>query len=348
MSGSCSNSSYRLVNTNIDNTTYYTEKELRDEYNQNDKCKIGVNGKVYDITEYKRGLRKYYNDINDDNDDIYLNIECGKNYYTFNESNIFKRKTYDKRNKETLYEKIKRKLKNSYISSSSNDNLTQSEKDEFLRDERSHLETLTLDELKKILSNRNIRYHNDEKSSKKILINRIIHDNEIKRKNYFYILLTKIILILTLIIIYIITKNVYLLYLLTFYLAYRFYKDFKEIFFDNYNNECNNTEFNLKYHYSRYQVGRIKNYYMNNTLFYLLFLIFTVFIIHFYIKTGNNYIILTIFLILLYNIIKYKEQYNIKSKISSNIQDEIDNIVIENEIVIEDNVVDSSGPSDST
>jgi len=347
MSGSCSNSSYRLVNTNKDDTTYYTEKELKDEYNQNNECKIAVNGRVYNITEYKKGLRKYYNGINDDNDDIYLNIECGKNYYTFNESNIFKRKTYDKRNKETLYEKVKRKLKNSYISSSSNDNLTQSEKDEFLRDERSHLETLTLDELKKILSNRNIRYHNDEKQNYEILINRIIHDNEIKRKNYFYILLTKIIVILTLIIIYIITKNVYLLYLLTIYLAYRFYKDYKEIFFDNYNNECNNTEFNLKYHYTRFQVGKIKNYYMNNTLFYILVLIFSVFIIHFYIKTGNNYIILTIFLILLYNFIKYKEQYNIKSNISSDIQDEIDNIVIENEIVIEDNDVGSSGSSGS-
>ena len=74
MSGNCSNNSVKLVNTNIDNTTYYTEKELREEYNQNDKCKIGVNGKVYDITKYKEGLRKYYNDI-DDNDDIYLNIE---------------------------------------------------------------------------------------------------------------------------------------------------------------------------------------------------------------------------------------------------------------------------------
>jgi hypothetical protein len=345
MSGSCSNNSVKLVNTNIDNTTYYTEKELREEYNQNDKCKIGVNGKVYDITEYKEGLRKYYNDI-DDNDDIYLNIECGKNYYTFNESNIFKRKTYNKRNKETLYEKIKRKLKNSYIASSSNHNLRQSEKDEFLRDERGHLETLTLDELKKILNNRNIKYHNEEKENYEILINRIIHDNEIKRENYFYILLTKIIVILTLIIIYIITKNVYLLYLLTIYLAYRFYKDYKEIFFDNYNNECNNTEFNLKYHYSRFQVGKIKNYYMNNTLFYILVLIFSVFIIHFYIKTGNNYIILTIFLILLYNFIKYKEQYNIKSKISSDIEDTIDNIVIENEIVIKDNDV-ASGPSDS-
>ena len=61
---------------------YFTLKQLSG-YNKSDTCLIGVNGKVYNITKYKKSL-------DNGNTNINLNLKCGKNYNNVNEANIFK------------------------------------------------------------------------------------------------------------------------------------------------------------------------------------------------------------------------------------------------------------------
>ncbi len=60
----------------------FTLKQLSG-YNKSDTCLIGVNGKVYNITKYKKNL-------DNGNTNINLNLKCGKNYNNVNEANIFK------------------------------------------------------------------------------------------------------------------------------------------------------------------------------------------------------------------------------------------------------------------
>tara|TARA_B100000963_G_scaffold360903_2_gene393800 strand:- start:249 stop:866 length:618 start_codon:yes stop_codon:yes gene_type:complete len=60
----------------------FTLKQLSG-YNKSDTCLIGVNGKVYNITKYKKSL-------DNGNTNINLNLKCGKNYNNVNEANIFK------------------------------------------------------------------------------------------------------------------------------------------------------------------------------------------------------------------------------------------------------------------
>lgn len=73
-----------LPNLNTNNKIQdFTLKQLSS-YNKSDTCLIGVNGKVYNITKYKKDLQ------DDNNSRVNLNIKCGKNYNNVNEANIFK------------------------------------------------------------------------------------------------------------------------------------------------------------------------------------------------------------------------------------------------------------------
>lgn len=73
----------RLPNLETNNEMKdFTLKQLSG-YNKSDTCLIGVNGKVYNITKYKKNL-------DNGNTNINLNLKCGKNYNNVNEANIFK------------------------------------------------------------------------------------------------------------------------------------------------------------------------------------------------------------------------------------------------------------------
>lgn len=73
----------RLPNLETNNEMKdFTLKQLSG-YNKSDTCLIGVNGKVYNITKYKKSL-------DNGNTNINLNLKCGKNYNNVNEANIFK------------------------------------------------------------------------------------------------------------------------------------------------------------------------------------------------------------------------------------------------------------------
>ena len=81
-----------LPNLNTNNKMQdFTLKQLSG-YNKSDTCLIGVNGKVYNITKYKKDLQ------DDNNSRVNLNLKCGKNYNNVNEANIFK-------NNFTVYKK---------------------------------------------------------------------------------------------------------------------------------------------------------------------------------------------------------------------------------------------------
>lgn len=281
----------------------FTYEQVR-KHNKADNCLISVNGNVYDISKYKKNI--------DDNkplglNKVFLDLNCGYNYEVIKEKDIFqlkKMKTYkDYGFVNNLIEKIKSK---------------------YYYDDEERIKNLNLDELNKELEKRDIQFFDNNNKNEEILRKRILRDNEIRKKNRIYGLIAKFSIIILLVVLFFYTKNPYVLYILSALVIYQIYKNIYFLFFDKgFQKNCINlgSGFNLKY--SQYKIGSIKNYYLQSFVYYIILTFLIIFIILYYNKTRNHYVLLTIFFMFMYNIITMYKAYKIKNVVVNDIIDKI-------------------------
>ena len=288
-------------------------------HNKADNCLISVNGSVYDIDKYKSDIKEQNEnaDIPDDKklDRVFLDLKCGKNYQIIKEKNIFQLKSIKSSYNEnwSYLKNLFYKFKNRYILHS-----TQEEKD--------RLELLNLEELKKELNNKDIKYFDEETPNLEDLRNRLLKNYNIRKNNRIYVLASKLFIITTLLTIYFINKNPIVLYILISLIIYEIFINIKYLFFDiSYERDCVNLGSHINVDYSQYKVGTIVNYYMYKLAFYTILLVFILFLGVYYYKSKNHYVILTVFLIIMYNLITNYKQFKIKNRVVADIQDEINN-----------------------
>lgn len=290
---------------------YITKEDLKN-YNTSDNCYVSINDDIYDITEYKNKLvenGKY----GSNSDNIILDLNCGQEYKSIKEKNLFIPK-----NNTSSYNY------NSYINK-----ILDRIKGRIYNDEKEYLNKLNISELENILKNRKIKYYDNEINLKKLtenekklykhtLINRILKDKKIKENNRIYLLLVKLILIFTLLSIYYYTKSSIPLYILILYILYENYYLIKYILFSNINNNKCDKKHNINY--KEFKIGEIKKNYVNMILYYILLGILLVFIIRFYMDTGNYFIIVLFIIIILLNLIQFYKNYKIKNEVVNDIK----------------------------
>jgi len=290
---------------------FITKKDLKN-YNTSDNCYVSINDNIYDITEYKKKLvenGKY----GSNSDNILLDLNCGQEYKSIKEKNLF----------------IPKKNISSYNYNSYINKILDRIKGRIYNDEKEYLNKLNINELQNILRNRKIKYYeneinleksteNEKKLYKQTLINRILRDNEIHKNNRIYLLLAKLILIIILLSIYYYTKNSIPLYIVGLYILYENYYLIKYLLFSNINDNKCNKEHNINY--KEFKIGKIKKNYVNIILYYILLGILLVFIFKFYMDTGNSFVIIIFITIILLNLIQFYKNYKIKNEVVNDIK----------------------------
>tara|TARA_B110000495_G_scaffold202923_1_gene224620 strand:+ start:822 stop:1709 length:888 start_codon:yes stop_codon:yes gene_type:complete len=278
----------------------YTYKEVST-HNKKYNCLISVNGSVYDIYKYKTQLIEQM----DNDDEIFLDIECGANYNVIKERDIFQLKKIKKSINKGIFLNLKNKIKSKYY-----------------YDDEERIKYLNINELNKELSKRGIPFHEKNNTDEKILRKRIIMDNEKKKKNRIYGLFAKFVILGIIIGIYLYTNNEYILYLLLSVLIYQIYVNIIFLFFD-FGFEQNCVGSGILKNYSNFKIGVIENYNTKMYLYYAIFVMFIIFILIYYYKTRNIYVLLTILLIFLFNSISMYKAYKLKNKIFNEILNNI-------------------------
>lgn len=230
---------------------YITKEDLKN-YNTSDNCYVSINDNIYDITEYKNKLvenGKY----GSNSDNIVLDLNCGQEYKSIKEKNLF----IPKNNTSSYNYNY-----NSYINK-----ISDRIKGRIYNNEKEYLNKLNINELQNILRNRKIKYYDNEinleKSTenekilyKQTLINRILRDNKIKENTKIYLLIAKIFIFITLLSIYYYTKNSISLYILGLYILYENYYLIKYILFSNINDNKCDKKHNINY--KEFKIGEIK------------------------------------------------------------------------------------------
>jgi hypothetical protein len=290
---------------------YITKEDLKN-YSTYDNCYVSINDNIYDITEYKKKLvenGKY----GSNSDNILLDLNCGQEYKSIKEKNLFIPK-----NNTSSYNY------NSYINK-----ISDRIKGRIYNNEKEYLNKLNINELQNILRNRKIKYYdneinleksteNEKKLYKQTLINRILRDNKIKENTKIYLLIAKIFIFITLLSIYYYTKNSISLYILGLYILYENYYLIKYILFSNINDNKCDKEYNINY--KEFKIGEIKKNYVNMILYYILLGILLVFIFKFYMDTGNSFVIIIFIIIILLNLIQFYKNYKIKNEVVNDIK----------------------------
>ena len=292
---------------------YITKEDLKN-YNTSDNCYVSINDNIYDITEYKNKLvenGKY----GSNSDNIVLDLNCGQEYKSIKEKNLF----IPKNNTSSYNYNY-----NSYINK-----ISDRIKGRIYNNEKEYLNKLNINELQNILRNRKIKYYDNEinleKSTenekilyKQTLINRILRDNKIKENTKIYLLIAKIFIFITLLSIYYYTKNSISLYILGLYILYENYYLIKYILFSNINDNKCDKKHNINY--KEFKIGEIKKNYLNMILYYILLGILLVFIFKFYMDTGNSFVIIIFIIIILLNLIQFYKNYKIKNEVVNDIK----------------------------
>ena len=279
----------------------YTYKEVS-KHNKKKDCLISVNGSVYDIYKYKKQLIEQ---LKMKDDQIFLDIRCGANYNVIKERDIFQLKKIKKSSDESIFMNLKNKIKSKYY-----------------YDDEERIKNLNIEGLNNELSKRGIPFHNKDNTDEKILRNRIIKDNEIKKNRRIYGLLAQFVILGIIIGIYFYTTNIYILYLLLSVLIYKIYMNIIFLFFDiGFEKNCIGSS--IFKNYSIYKIGVIENYNTKMYLYYAIFVMFIIFILIYYYKTRNIYVLLTILLIFLFNSISMYKAYKLKNKLFNQILNNI-------------------------
>tara|TARA_Y100001970_G_C14256331_1_gene875739 strand:+ start:3663 stop:4604 length:942 start_codon:yes stop_codon:yes gene_type:complete len=281
----------------------FTHKQVS-KHNRADDCLVSVNGNVYDIDKYKKniennkppGLKK-----------VFLDLDCGGNYEVIKEKDVFQLKKLKTYKDDGFFNNLKEKIKSKYY-----------------YDDEQRIKNLNLDELNHELAKRDIQFFNKDNKDEEVLRKRILKDNEIRKKNRIYGLLAKLFIILTLVGLFYYTKNPYVLYILVALVIYQIYTNIYFLFFDK-GFEKNCIDFGSGFHlkYSQFKIGKIKNYFLQSFVYYIILTILIIFIILYYKRSRNHYVLLTIVLIFIYNVITMYKAYKIKNEVVNDIKDKI-------------------------
>ena len=294
----------------------YTYDQIR-KHNKKDDCLVSVNGVVYDIDSYKESIKKQ------NDDPIFLDLKCGKNYKIFKEKNFFKiKKQRFFINKWEHFKYLIDKLKRKYLF-----NKTREEEEEIIQEEKERLKVLNLEDLQEELHKKDIKYFDKENPNVDDLRDRLLHNYKIRKNNKIYVLVAKLIIVTGLLVIYFITKKSFVLYILISLIIYEFYINIKYLFIDiNYDRECVNVGSHINTNYSDHVVGTIANYNQYKFLFNAILLLCIIFLCYYYYRTRNHYIILTVFLIIIYNFISNYKLYEIKNDVVNDIKERIEDV----------------------
>ena len=286
---------------------YITKEDLKN-YNTADNCYVSINDDIYDITEYKKKLVKN-GQYGSNSDNILLDLNCGEEYKSIKEKNLF----------------IPKNNTSSYNYNSFINKILDRIKGRIYYDEKEYLNKLNINELQNILRNRKIKYYENEISEneknlyKQTLINRILRDNKIKENTRIYLLIAKIFIFTTFLSIYYYTKNSIPLYIIGLYILYESYFLIKYLLFSNISDSKCDKEHNINY--KEFKIGEIKKNYLNMILYYILLGILIIFIIRFYMDTGNNFVIVVFVIVILFNLIQFYKNYKTKNKVVNDIKE---------------------------